>query len=106
MIFDSEIVLTTGESLDLATGRLTDSSRTFMSTGDVLTATSGIVHNLHYFPRLEIPDPPQNLRATVNAFAVQLRSRHPTPGTASVGAPARLHPRGRRCPRFWQRIDI
>jgi hypothetical protein len=87
VIFDSEIVLTTGESLDLATGRLTGSSRTFMSTGDVLTATSGIVHNLHYFPRLGIPDRPQNLRATVNAFAVQLQWDAPTPVPASVGAP-------------------
>lgn len=87
VFFDTEIVLATGESMDPATGRITDSARTFMGPGQVIAATSGIVHNLHYFPRVTIPGEPRSLRATVTGYSVQLQWEPPASGGGSVGAP-------------------
>jgi hypothetical protein len=85
VFFDTEIVLATGESMDPATGRITDRARAFMGPGEVIAATSGIVHNLHYFPRVMIPGEPQNLRATVTGHVVQLQWEPPVPDP--LGAP-------------------
>ncbi|MEZ5283852.1 MAG: PQQ-binding-like beta-propeller repeat protein [Vicinamibacterales bacterium] len=72
-VIDSEIVLATGEILDLATGRLlgTRSPRNLVGR-PVLVASSGIVDGLRYFPRLVLPSSPANLHASVQGHLVQL----------------------------------
>jgi hypothetical protein len=82
-IVDTEIALMTGESLDLLTGRLiaTRLPRDLTTHLDVLVARSGIVQGLRYYPRLDLPDSPQNLRASVSGFEVRLSWSPPATGT-------------------------